>query len=292
MSGSELLLPDEMTLRGAGEAIAARMRTEDGVTCERNRIYYDTFDGLRARRRADCWRTPTGRCRWCRMTPGSWWPRSRCGRRPSRCSPATCRWARSARRCSRSSTSAPCCRSCTCTATSGCCPCSTASARPSSVSRSRRPARGLERRGRGAPAAAADHRHPRLRQATRPSAGAARRRARLQARRPAARRRGGQGHGRRARWPADEGRRAAQARPAVGRRRLRRVARDARGDRGEPRGHDRRPRHRIPARSAGVGATLALGPARAQASLPPGRARALPRGVPVAATGHWRRPRP
>ena len=50
MSGSELLLPDQMTLRGAGEAIAARMRTEDGVTCERDRIYYDTFDGLCARR--------------------------------------------------------------------------------------------------------------------------------------------------------------------------------------------------------------------------------------------------
>ena len=46
MSGSELLLPDEMTLRGAGEAIAARMQIEDGVTCERDRIYYDTFDGL------------------------------------------------------------------------------------------------------------------------------------------------------------------------------------------------------------------------------------------------------
>ena len=46
MSGSELLLPDEMSLRGAGEAIAARMQIEDGVTCERDRIYYDTFDGL------------------------------------------------------------------------------------------------------------------------------------------------------------------------------------------------------------------------------------------------------
>ena len=46
MSGSELLLPDEMTLRGAGEAIAARMQIEDGVTYERDRIYYDTFDGL------------------------------------------------------------------------------------------------------------------------------------------------------------------------------------------------------------------------------------------------------
>ena len=49
----------------------------------------------------------------------------------------------------------------------------------------------------------------------------------------------------------------------------RRPARDARGDRGEPRGHDRRPRHRVPARSARVGAALSLGPARAQASLPP-----------------------
>jgi CHAD domain-containing protein len=46
VSGSELLLPDEMTLRGAGEAIAARMQIEDGVTCERDRTYYDTFDGL------------------------------------------------------------------------------------------------------------------------------------------------------------------------------------------------------------------------------------------------------
>ena len=46
MSGSELLLPDEMTLRGAGEALAARLEVEDGVSCARDRIYYDTFDGL------------------------------------------------------------------------------------------------------------------------------------------------------------------------------------------------------------------------------------------------------
>jgi len=46
MSGSELLLPDEMTSRGAGEAIAARLQIEDGVHAERDRIYYDTFDGL------------------------------------------------------------------------------------------------------------------------------------------------------------------------------------------------------------------------------------------------------
>ena len=46
MSGSELLLPDEMTMRGAGEALAARLQVEDGVHCERDRIYFDTFDGL------------------------------------------------------------------------------------------------------------------------------------------------------------------------------------------------------------------------------------------------------
>ena len=45
-SGSELLLPDEMTPRGAGEAIAAGLSIEDGVRCERDRIYFDTFDGL------------------------------------------------------------------------------------------------------------------------------------------------------------------------------------------------------------------------------------------------------
>ncbi|HTP23509.1 MAG TPA: CHAD domain-containing protein [Solirubrobacteraceae bacterium] len=45
-AGSELLLPDEMTLRGAGEALAARLDIEDGVQCDRDRIYYDTFDWL------------------------------------------------------------------------------------------------------------------------------------------------------------------------------------------------------------------------------------------------------
>ena len=46
MSGSELLLPDEMTLRGAGEALAARLPIEDGVHVERDRTYYETFEGL------------------------------------------------------------------------------------------------------------------------------------------------------------------------------------------------------------------------------------------------------
>jgi CHAD domain-containing protein len=46
VSGSELLLPDEMTLRGVGEALAARLQVEDGVQRDRDRTYYDTFDGL------------------------------------------------------------------------------------------------------------------------------------------------------------------------------------------------------------------------------------------------------
>ncbi len=45
-AASELLLPDEMTLRGAGEALAARLEVQDGVHHERDRTYYDTFDGL------------------------------------------------------------------------------------------------------------------------------------------------------------------------------------------------------------------------------------------------------
>ncbi len=49
-----------------------------------------------------------------------------------------------------------------------------------------------------------------------------------------------------------------------------RAPRDARGDRGEPRRHDRRHRHRVPARPAGVGTTVALGSARAQARVPAG----------------------
>jgi CHAD domain-containing protein len=35
-----------MTSRGAGEALAARLEIEDGVQCERDRTYYDTFDRL------------------------------------------------------------------------------------------------------------------------------------------------------------------------------------------------------------------------------------------------------
>jgi CHAD domain-containing protein len=46
MTGSELLLPDEMTLRSASETLAARLAIKDGVHSERDRTYYDTFDGL------------------------------------------------------------------------------------------------------------------------------------------------------------------------------------------------------------------------------------------------------
>ena len=46
MTGSELLLPDRMTLRGAGDALAAAMRVHDGLQGIHDRTYYDTFDGL------------------------------------------------------------------------------------------------------------------------------------------------------------------------------------------------------------------------------------------------------
>lgn len=46
MIGSELILPDQMTVRGAGEALGAVLQIQDGARCERDRTYYDTFDGL------------------------------------------------------------------------------------------------------------------------------------------------------------------------------------------------------------------------------------------------------
>ena len=46
MSGSDLLLPDRMTLRGAGEALAGALEIKDGTVREHELSYYDTFDGL------------------------------------------------------------------------------------------------------------------------------------------------------------------------------------------------------------------------------------------------------
>ena len=46
MTASELLLPDRMTLRGAGDALAAAFPVQDGVQVAHDRAYYDTFDGL------------------------------------------------------------------------------------------------------------------------------------------------------------------------------------------------------------------------------------------------------
>jgi hypothetical protein len=43
---SDLLLPDQMTLRGAEEALAGALAIEDGAQGEHLRNYYDTFDGL------------------------------------------------------------------------------------------------------------------------------------------------------------------------------------------------------------------------------------------------------
>ena len=46
MIGSELLLPDRLTLRGAGDALAAALPVQDGAQVVHDRAYYDTFDGL------------------------------------------------------------------------------------------------------------------------------------------------------------------------------------------------------------------------------------------------------
>ena len=46
MSGSDLLLPERMTVRGAGEAVAGALQIENGAQGEHLRNYYDTFDGL------------------------------------------------------------------------------------------------------------------------------------------------------------------------------------------------------------------------------------------------------
>jgi CHAD domain-containing protein len=46
VSGSDLLLPDQMTLRGAGQAVVGALTIKDGLQGEHLRNYYDTFDGL------------------------------------------------------------------------------------------------------------------------------------------------------------------------------------------------------------------------------------------------------
>jgi CHAD domain-containing protein len=46
VSGPDLLLPEQMTVRGAGEAVAGALEVKDGEQGEHLRNYYDTFDGL------------------------------------------------------------------------------------------------------------------------------------------------------------------------------------------------------------------------------------------------------
>jgi CHAD domain-containing protein len=46
VNGSDLLLPEQMTVRGAGEAVAGALQVQDGAQGEHLRNYYDTFDGL------------------------------------------------------------------------------------------------------------------------------------------------------------------------------------------------------------------------------------------------------
>jgi CHAD domain-containing protein len=45
-SATDLLLPDQMTVRGAREAVAGTLPVKDGTDGEHLRNYYDTFDGL------------------------------------------------------------------------------------------------------------------------------------------------------------------------------------------------------------------------------------------------------
>ena len=186
VSGTELLLPDEMTLRGAGEALAARLQIEDGVSCERERIYYDTFDGLLRDAGLTVMHVdgtlsvtshdsgivvaslpmpaPTKPLFARELPPGPLRDALASDHRRSRgaaarASPKRRALAVRARR----------------RAQDG---------RPPHARGDE--ARRIERPGRGAAAAPADDRHPRVRQAAEPRAGGARRRARLQARRPAA----------------------------------------------------------------------------------------------------------
>jgi CHAD domain-containing protein len=46
MTGSDLLLPDQLTVRGAGAAVAGALPIQEGAHGEHVRNYYDTFDGL------------------------------------------------------------------------------------------------------------------------------------------------------------------------------------------------------------------------------------------------------
>jgi CHAD domain-containing protein len=46
VSISDLLLPEQMTLQGARDALAGALQIKDGSRLERERAYYDTFDGL------------------------------------------------------------------------------------------------------------------------------------------------------------------------------------------------------------------------------------------------------
>jgi CHAD domain-containing protein len=46
MTAADLLLPEHLTVRGAGDAVAGALPIQDGVQGEHVRNYYDTFDGL------------------------------------------------------------------------------------------------------------------------------------------------------------------------------------------------------------------------------------------------------
>ena len=143
----------------------ARLAIEDGVRHERDRTYYDTFDGML--REAGLTFTHVDGDAVVRRAGLRDRGRLASDASADQAAVRARAAARTAARhaCSRSPTYARCCRWSSSTAASGCCRCSTVSARRSSASRSRRP-RCVRSDGSDArtPAAAADHRHPRLRQ--------------------------------------------------------------------------------------------------------------------------------
>ena len=214
MTGSELAAARRDDARGAGEALAARLQVQDGVHCERERTYYDTFDGLLRCSRSDADARGRHACRWSSAGLGD---RRRVAPDGGVADEAPVR-ARAAAgplrdRCSRSPTCARCCRSSTCTARERSLSVLDDERQDGRAAGARGDRRWSARTARHVAAAApADHRRSRLRQGARPRAAGARRRARLQARRSAARRRGGQSRGRRARRAAGEDR-ACRSRP-------------------------------------------------------------------------------
>ena len=283
---SDYLLPEGMTLAAAGKAVTELLEVRNGRSSVGDRVIYDTFDGrLHEAGLLAAWRTAG--CRWSSWLAIAPQRGRRFRSRPARCSPRTC---------PRNPPDGP----------------APAAARPCAAPGGRDPKpRAAVRRAR---LRAQDRVRMRLQQ---PALGRRRLRSRVHVvavrgydkalrrvgrtladelgleptRRPL-RRRGGGGVRGTAGRDADEDRGPGRGWAARRRRGSGRAEGAVRGDRGEHGRSARRSRQRVPARSAGGSAPDPGGPARVEGSLRTGPARALPRGLSVAAAGHRRRSRP